>query len=239
MRLWTFLAFAVGAAASAQADITATYLNDDRESGVEMRVEIAANGNLRTDDPDLPGRYLIRRGGRVYMVEQDPQGAVVEDLSDVVAVIQDELSKMGPQVCDRLQSSTPKIRLVSRGPVTIAGRSGEAYVPEGREGAEPHVVISRDPALAPLGAAMAAQLEMTIALLGRCASQVTNVAQMRALLAGGAPLMLGLVRLGSVETGPIDPARFVLPAEPATREEVRARMFGKIVSAVPAPPVPN
>lgn len=235
MKIWPFLALAAGAGAPAQADITAIYLNDDRESGVEMKVEIAANGDLRTDS-DGSGRYLIRRGGRIYFVEQSPQGPIVEDFADVVAVIQEELGKMGPNVCDRLQAGSPKSRLVSRGRVTIAGRIGEAYAPEGREGSPPRVVISRDPALAPLGTALAAHFRMSMALMGRCASKVPMVAQTEALLDSGAPLVLGPVRLGSVETKAIDPARFVLPAEPETREEVRARMFGKVAEDVTEQP---
>ncbi|HEX8240921.1 MAG TPA: hypothetical protein VF574_14395 [Allosphingosinicella sp.] len=238
MRLWHFLVLAAGAGAPAQADITATYLNDERESGFEMKVQIAANGDLRADDPDLPGRYMIRRGGRVYFVEQDPRGKVVEDFVDVVAVIDEELSKLDPRVCDRLQASNSRSKLVSRGPVTIAGRSGEAFGPEGREGSPAQIVISRDPALVPLGTAMAAQFRMSLALMGRCAPDVPMYAQMQALLESGAPLIFGPVRLGSVETKAIDPARFALPAEPATREEIRARLFGEAGPAA-APSVRN
>lgn len=229
--MWPFLALAAFAGAPARADITAIYLNDESESGFEMKVEVASNGDLRTDS-DGSGRYLIRRGGRIYFVEQGPQGPVVEDFADVVAVIQEELGKMGPNVCDRLQFGGPKSRLISRGRVTIAGRSGEAYAPEGRKGAPAQVVISRDPALAPLGAAMAAHFRMSMALMGRCGSKVPMVAQTEALLDSGAPLKLGPVRLGPVETRAIDPARFVLPAEPDTREEVRARMFGNAAEDV-------
>jgi hypothetical protein len=50
------------------------------------------------------------------------------------------------------------------------------------------------------------------------------LAQMQALLDSGAPLQFGPARLDTVETGPIDPARFALPAAPATREQVRALM---------------
>jgi hypothetical protein len=221
MKVWTFLALAAAGATPAQADLTATYVAVNPGMNFKMKVEVAANGDLRADVSN-PGLYLIRRQGHSYFVVADPAGPVVEDTADVGAVMQEQLAKLDPHFCDAFTHMATK--LVSRGATTLAGRTGEAFAIEGRPAAPPQVVISHDPALAPLGAAMAAQFRESSALMGQCWSSVPMIAQMQALLDSGAPLQFGPAQLDTVETGPIDPAHFMLPAAPATREQVRALM---------------
>ncbi|MEA3061329.1 MAG: hypothetical protein QOJ94_1110 [Sphingomonadales bacterium] len=222
MKVWAFLALAAAGAGPAQADLTATYVAVNPAMSFTMKVEIAANGDLRADMSN-PGLYLIRRQGHSYFVVADPTGRVVEDTADVGAVMQEQLAKLDPHFCDEIEKM-PAGKLVSRGAMTVSGRTGEAYAMESRPASRPDVVISHDPALAPLGAAMAAQFRESAALMGPCWASVPMVAQMQALLDSGAPLQFGPMRLDTVETGPIDPARFALPAAPATREQVRGLM---------------
>lgn len=235
MKIRPFLALAAAAASPAHAQLTATYVSKNG-GGTEMNVklEIAANGDLRANTADMkvPGLYLMKIGARTYFIIPEAAGPVVADVADMGAAIQEQLKGTGVDLCAGLSQAPSSPRLVSRGTVTVAGRSGEAFGQEGRSASPPDVVISRDPALAPLGAAMAAQFRASLTLLGECASTFPIFVQMQGLLESGAPLIFGPVRLGSVSTGPIDPARFVLPAAPASREQVRALMARKYGPAV-------
>lgn len=223
MRIWPFLALAAAGAAPAHAQLTATYVSKHGGTEMNVKMEIAANGDIRAD-MNVPGLYLLKREGRTYFIMPDAAGPVVADVADMGAVIQEQMNKADANLCAGLARTPPSPRLVSRGMVTVAGRTGEAYAQEGRSGSAADVVISRDPALAPLGAAMAAQFRTSLALLGECASTVPLFVQMQALLDSGAPLEFGPIRLDTVQAGPIDPARFVLPAAIATRDQVRALM---------------
>jgi hypothetical protein len=235
MRIWAFLALAAAASGPAQADLTATYATAGPGLNLRMKIEIAANGDLRTD-VSLPGVYMIRREGHSYFIVPDPAGPVVEGTADLGAVMQEQLAKADPHFCDRLGRAAT-MKLVSRGMTTIAGRTGEAFAVD-RPNSRPQLVLSHDPALAPLGAAMAAQFRESSSLMGPCGSAVPMFAQMQALLDSGAPLQFAGLQLDTVETGPIDPARFVLPAAPLTREQVRALMM-RPHNDVTAPPRPG
>jgi hypothetical protein len=237
MKIWTFLALAAaGAAAPARADITATYVADGPGMVLEMKVEIAAGGDLRAD-MNVPGLYMIKREGRSYFVITGPSGPIVQDFEDMGAVVREELSRTQPDLCDQFDGAGSSFKLVPRGTVTIAGRTGEAYAPAGHP-QHTEMVISRDPALAPLGEAMAAQFRASTIVMGECVARTPMFVQMLALLESGAPLQFGPMHLATVTTGPVDPARFVLPAAPASREEVRALMIrnsGRRVTVVEAP----
>lgn len=223
MKIWSILALASVAGAPARADLTATYRSTMAGVDMAMKVEVAANGNLRAD-MNSPGLYLIKREGRTYLITPGPDRPVVEDVEDVGAAVQEELTRMDPHFCDRMSGAAAEssFSLVSKGTFTVAGRPGEAFSTPSRTATLPVVVISHDPALAPLGAAMAAQFRISMGLMERCASGTPMFAQMQRLLDSGTPLKFGPMQLEKVESGTVDPARFVLPAAPATREQVRA-----------------
>jgi hypothetical protein len=231
MRIWLFFALAAAGAAPAHAQLTASYVSKGGGTEMNVKLEIAPNGDIRAD-MGAPGLYLVKREGRTYFIMPDSAGPVVADVADMGAVIQEQMNKAGANLCAGLAKAPPSERLVSRGTVTVVGRTGEAYAREGRSGSAPDVVISRDPALAPLGVAMAAQFRTSLALLGECAAAVPLFVQMQGLLDGGAPLEFGPIRLDTVQAGPVDAARFVLPAATATRDQVRALMARKDGPAV-------
>src|SRR5438045_6874154 len=99
---------------------------------------------------------MIRHQGRVYFVIPEPEGPMVVDVEEMAAAAEEEMRKADSHFCDQMAKAPPPAALVSQGQVTIAGRTGDAYSSGGRSSGSPDVVISRDPALAPLGAAMAA-----------------------------------------------------------------------------------
>jgi hypothetical protein len=239
-------AFALCAAAPtvALADITATYR---AEGGLDMsmKVQLADNGDMRVDmemkiDRDAgagmspsagwTAMSMIARGGRTYYVLQRPEGTIVNDVEDVSAVIQEEMAKAEIDMCKEAAAGGAPPKLRPMGTVTVAGRAGEAYGTGIRMAGDADLVISRDPALAPLGAAMAAQFRASSTAMGPC--PLPGTAEMQAIFESETPLKLGPMRLETVEFGPIDPARFVLPAAPSTREEVRAEMARKSGSSV-------
>jgi hypothetical protein len=234
MKIWAFLALAAAASTPAQADLTATYVPTTPDINFKMTMEVAANGDVRADI-NGPGAYVLRRQGRSYFIVPDAAGPVVEDSADIGAVMQEEMAKMSPHFCDQI-AQAPVPKLVSLGTMTVAGRTGEAFGLEGRPATHPAVIISHDPALAPLGAAMSAQFRASSSMLGSCSSAIPAVVQMQALLDSGAPLEFGGMRLETVETGAIDPARFVLPAAPATRDQVRAMIMRPKGAAAPTAP---
>jgi hypothetical protein len=237
MRIWAIAALVAAGPAAAQTDLTATYR---ATGGMEMvmRVEVAANGDLR-GDMSGPGLYMIKKAGRTYFVMPGPQGPLVEDFEDLAAVMQEEIAKTQPHLCDEISKIDNPMQLKPAGTVTIAGYRGEAYSMSTRPDSRPDLVISRDPALAPLRAAMAAQFRLSGTAMGACSPNVRMFRQMQDLLESGAPLALGPMRLEKVETGPIDPARFVLPAPPATREQIRESMTQKKGPVVTLQPRPN
>jgi hypothetical protein len=236
MRIWLFVGLAAAVAAPARADLTATYDFGSGKQPVKMTVEVAANGDLR-GGMNMPGMYMIRHDGRSYFVIDQPGGPMVVDAAEAGSVMQEEMNKAEPGLCEKMGRDAPSPALVSRGTVTVAGRSGEAFGVAARTDARPDVVISRDPALAPLGAAMAAQFRLSMTMMGPCMGASGMFAQMQALLDSGTAIQMGPMRLDTVVSGPVDPARFVLPAAPATREQVRAMMTRPKgpVKIVPAP----
>ena len=230
MRIWPCFAIAVAVAVPAQADITGTYRSVHAGIEMTMRVQVAANGDLRAD-MNRPEIYIIKHSGHAYFVMQMPEGPVVADVQDAAAVMQEEMKKLDPAFCSQVKEAAPSFVLTDRGEMTVAGRKGEAYASAQRTGSMPDVVISHDPELAPLGAALAAQFRLSTTLMGgvmgECMAEIPMFRQMQELLDSGTALMFGGMQLETVETGPIDPARFVLPAPPAPREKVRQIMMHK------------
>ncbi|MBV9929409.1 MAG: hypothetical protein JO013_00475 [Alphaproteobacteria bacterium] len=235
MQVGAMAALALAGAAPAKGDLTATYRAHDGGMNMAIRVEVSANGDIRAD-LNVPGLTMIRKAGRSYFITHGESGPLVEDLEDMGAVLQEEMQRSDPHFCDKFRTPESAATLKPAGTVTIAGFRGEAYALVPRAGGRPDLVISRDPALAALGGALAAQFRLSKMILGECASRMPMMGQMDALLESGTALQLGATILEKVEPGPIDPARFDLPAPPATREQVRETMMrkqGPVVTLAP------
>lgn len=225
MHVWAIAALVLAGPGPAQGDLTAIYRSTAGGVPREMRVELAANGDMR-GDLTVQGLYLIRKAGRTYLVTPRPDGPLVEDFNDLSAAMQDQM-KGQPHLCEQLATIGTPPQIKPAGRVTIAGYEGEAYAMSGRPGGGPDLVLSRDPALAPIRAAMAMEYRLTVTVIGACATSMPLFRRMQELLESGAPLAVGPMRLEKIDTGPIDPTRFALPARPATREQVRRRMGEK------------
>lgn len=235
----TLIALSLAASASpALADTTAVYTAGHDDFAMTMTVEIADNGDVRSQMsgpilekmPKGVAIYSITRGGEDFMINETPEGVSVFRMSDAMMVMAEHWAK-----ADQRSGATGEntealdMELVARGEQTVNGRSGTAYYlrSEGKT-AEPVLVISRDPALAQLGRVMARQFGRSTGGMQVMGFPVKSSDSMLKALNEGAPLMFGrMAKLQSVRHDPVPESRFVLPAQPRTLDEVRALMTRK------------
>ena len=209
----------------AAADLTANYVGPN--SAITMKIEVAANGDVR-GAPSNPNSYFITHDGHGYMVQASFNGPVVMRIEDVTTVLAEQMRRLAPDGPPGIVGHAPAIPLSRGGTVTIRGRQGTAYYmgDNGRHAPaeQPFVVISTDPALAPLGVAMEHQFAMSADGMGQIVPGEHPFANVLAVLRSGAPLVFTGMELDSISTDPIPVARFALPAEPLSLDGVRANM---------------
>ena len=218
--LWTMLALA--AAAPAPTDLTATYASPGAGPNTSMKVEVATNGNMRFEASG--GITFIRREGHTYLVTGKGPAALVADVADFETIARESLAKSGPGFCASIPSPGPLASLVQEGIATVQGRTGEAWYRRTRDGklaAKPEAVISHDPALAPIGVAVAEEYRADKRLMPDCPALHALVAPMEAVLASGVALAWEGMELTAVHAGPIDAKRFELPAAPKSLARLR------------------
>jgi hypothetical protein len=179
--------------------------------GDSAEVKVADNGDI---DADLRvgERRLVVRGGRAYVVEERLTGPIVHRLEDLEA-----LDGEGSTAIPRKPAAPPPVAL---GAVVVQGRSGTAYGwpdpgPPVRNPPEPPLVLSDDPGLKLLAAAMRrvwqAQALLAIVEHPEWPKVDPYVLELRRMLERGAPLKFGDTELVTLERGeitlaPFDPA---------------------------------
>jgi hypothetical protein len=213
----------VGVASPALADLTAKYAKPG--TSFAMTVEIASNGNMR-GDAGQPGMSFITRDGHGYFLKSTPAGTDVMRVEDMGEVMSEQMAKLDPQFRAEMQQHAPVIKLVDKGTMTINGRTGTAYFMQAENGSltpAPWAVISKDPALAPLGSAMIHQFEMSMATMS-ATTGTAPFANMLAVLKTGAPISFAGADLQSVDASPIPASRFELPRKPESLDRVRQLM---------------
>ncbi|TMJ13298.1 MAG: hypothetical protein E6G94_12180 [Alphaproteobacteria bacterium] len=220
VRLLALLLLAWGS--PALADMTATYVA--QKVAMKMTIEIASNGDVR-GGTSSPTAYFIVHDGHAYVIQASFDGPVVMRMEDMAAVMTEQMKRMMPNLPADAAKNMPEWKLVKGPAVTIRGRQGVAYymggLPKNSPTESPMLVISTDPALAPLAAAMEHQFAMSTGMMGQMLGGSNPMSGLEAVLKTGAPLVLTGMELDSVTTDPIPPSRFALPAEPATIEVVR------------------
>lgn len=193
---------------AAAQDLTATYRDPHRTSD-QRRIEIAANGDLRSDLGMQS--YLLSHDGVDYLVMPGPGGPLVIRVDDIVA------ARAGhPRTASPPSSAKPSVR----GTVTVNGRSGIAYgyPPVNGETQLPYLVVSNDPELAPLGRAFHRLRAIEAAIDTNFEPSPNDPTD--TLIGTGAPIHLfALGDLAAVSHAPIPASRFALPAPPLPREE--------------------
>lgn len=225
MKIWLLPALGAAtmvATAPADAAMTAVYANPGAKSE-GMRVEIADDGKLRVDLGE--GIFtLIRREGRTYVVIGHGDDRLVADIEELRAASQESRAKTGAAMCASFAKLSSEMKLVQRGSAVVQGRTGDMWFRQNSDGtspAKPDLVISHDPALAPLGAAIAEEYRASTSMLPDCPAFNEAMAPMRAALTTGAPIAMQGMELVSLDAAAIDPHRFDLPAPPRTAEELR------------------
>lgn len=234
--LMAFCAFSLPS--TAFADTTAVYSFAGGE--MTMTVEIAANGDLRAEmggkmleemlaklpadvradwPKGVPG-FIMRNGEGYFLQPASAKGGVaVVPIKEATVVMADAFRRSASGESEVKAAEEPK--LSKGGSVSVNGRSGTAYYSESRKGEKPVVVISTDPELTELAHGLNAQFEMSLAMGGQVGFPKSG-GEIGTVLKSGAPLRLAGMELTELRRDPISPDRFVLPATPLTRAEVRS-----------------
>ena len=217
---FAFLAAVAAAwAGPAFADMTAHYVGSDDSS--MMTIEIATEGDYRVTLGD-DSHYFLTKVGRDYLVKTNAAGPTVMRQEDIATVM---IEQVKPNVRRSPHKSEADARLVARGPVSIRGRKGVAYglIFDGKSGGddEPYLVVSDDPTLAPLAAAMRKQFAASIGTMHGIFGADSPWAFLEGMLNKGAPLVFLGMTLDTIDHARIPASRFVLPASPISLDAVR------------------
>jgi hypothetical protein len=217
------LALGLGLAGAARADMTAKYAAPHMP--VATVVEIASNGDVRAEHA-YSTHYSLTRDGHDYVVLREASGPFVARIEDLSAAVTQDGGAFLQTMCELVRKQPSGDQVVAGGPATIAGRTGDSFLAvsaKGEKSDKPLLVVSRDPELEPLRRAMLRQFEAGVAMLG-CLAASPTVAHVRKAIEGGAPILFDGAELTGLDKAPIDPARFALPAPPASLAEVRKRV---------------
>lgn len=241
MRALLVLALAAGAA-PAQAEMRAVY--EERDAKRLIAFEIDDEGNFRAGRPD---QYRLVLGDDAYQVAEVDGRTYVAHLTDLAGALK--------------TTTSPLLRAAAKTFTFLGGDHYQQWARMGRrsvngwrgreyrlqdsdhdfhpEDADPFehddetvVVVSRDPALEPLGDAMLRYTAEELYLKRHFVSGVSYKSVLRDLdgLARLGTVIAsseGDIRLVDAEQAEIDPERLALPAEPMTRDQIVALIRAK------------
>jgi hypothetical protein len=226
MRILAFSLLLVGCSASteggneaaAAGDVTATYRNP--ASGSTITVQVDDGGDSRVDVAGEVGR-MVYAGGVSYVVYDLPGGPRTTRAADLEAVMRE---RSGPPLDT---TGLPSMRMIERGEATIGDHKGAAFFVDTGVGLppQPQIVMSSDPALAPLGAPILRQLDFSLAMIRAARGRVPETTlRVREVLARGTPLLYAGHRLERIDRSEIPAERFRLPGPPMSMAELRRNM---------------
>lgn len=228
--LAAFVACAIGHDA-ALADLTARYRLSRSE---KMVVQVNDRGDSRISASRRAA--VVTRAGVAFFVITDRLGTYAVREADVRAEAAMGLQPLGPWLA--IGCAPPdcpgNYHPVEEGNERVAGRIGLRWriEPGSRrrrrdslwDGNDSVYVVSSDPALAPIGAALNARFERSadsyLLRLGGVGISGTLPSDLHAIIRRGTMLRIGnLVRLRRVHTRPLPASAFALPTTILTREE--------------------
>jgi hypothetical protein len=226
MRLIAALALLL-APFSAHAGQRATYTDNGKQ---QLVILVADNGYARVNGPD-PEQYGVLRDGQFYLVAHKDGQWTVARTQDVAAAF----AKVMPAIFSGTGTAAGKParkppRIVPKGKRTHLGREGQLYhiyfAGDEKPGDPREYLISADPELKPVGAALEQfTLMLTTmmgALIGPAVAELNDDA--RAVFALGTPLdMEQGYKLLSLETVEVAHEAMELPAKPQTVEQIVAQ----------------
>ncbi|WP_066798762.1 hypothetical protein [Sphingomonas soli] len=204
-------------APAAPEDMTARYLREGQPALVVMS---AANGDARVSAGDT---LFLRKGDREYVVLHDAAGNFSATIEDALALFgEDQPAITGPP-------TQPEYALSEAGTESVAGVKGRLWMGHPREVpslASFEGVVSSDPALAPLGRALAMQTRFAIVRNSTATGGPGNFGKaMIALFEKGAVLRFNqILKLETIDRAPIPAAMFALPQPLLGRDALRSRL---------------
>jgi hypothetical protein len=172
----------------------------------------------------------------MYLVIAKRSPPMVLDMAAVQAEVRRSGANPGNDVCSAFEAAASNAKLVRQGTLTVRGREGDAWFklgPDGRALDKPEVVVSHDPALAPLGAFLAEEYRVTTGMMPNCPALQAMVAPVGAALGSGTAIVFSGMELIDLGEGAVDPKRFELPAPPMSPEDMRKN--GAQITAKPTP----
>jgi hypothetical protein len=209
----------------AHAGTKATYLRPDGGSTI---IEVADNGDARIGPSD-DAEYGLLVKGRFYMVEKAQGRTTVTRMEDIAAAAGLSLPPgFNEQLKSAKSSPSALTNLEPDGSATVAGRVGKRYKMKGSGGTSDRLVVSDDPALKPVGAAMEGIATASVAsmagLFGKGMGE-DLLPHIRDMFSRGTPLQTfdGWV-LTKVEKADVSQGRVQLPAKPLSVQEATRQM---------------
>jgi hypothetical protein len=223
-----------GLSAPVCAGTLATYAGETPDK--VMTIEVADNGDARISD-GTDGDYGLMLGGHFYIVGSSGGALRVARIEDVAAAIDQVIPPVFRGLLSGARTAPARnFRAVRQGTRTVAGQTGTVYLVYGLNDQKPdeaqEIVLSSDPALRPIGAAMEQFMNAAIVpaapLIGEGAADI--IASTRAIFALGTPLDVGRFRLTSLTDADVPPARLALPAKASTVDELVNEMRSMLPS---------
>ncbi|MCB8883064.1 hypothetical protein ACELLULO517_22640 [Acidisoma cellulosilytica] len=229
MRAAVAILLSLALAKPAFADITAKYAPPN--SAATVRLEIASNGDVRGDLYGKTAKQssaFIIRNGQYYFLDTGPSGIGVIRAEDMNRLL---LEKIDPATRAQEQQADNVLSFPEKGLATVNGRTGAAFDMQVGSGdllsPESWAVMSSDPTLAPIGAAMVRVFKLSMTNVAMVNGQQT-FRNMLSVLKRGSPLsavlFFGSAQLQSVDFKAIPATEFALPAKPDTFEAARNRL---------------
>jgi hypothetical protein len=215
----------LGAAGAAEAAVRAVYRGPD---GVRMTVEADGAGHARFG-PEGGSNYSLFTPQGDFVVWHDGEAVKVARYADLQAAIDASLDGLlGTSVQPLAPMPAPRVgvHLRAAGEERVGTRTGTRWtVLHSPGGAEDSLVVAEDPALAPIGQALAKAITLTPSFAGLVAGQPSDfAAELGELLRRGAPLRFAGMVLESDATADLPPARFAIPAAPIGPNEIAAML---------------
>lgn len=201
-------------------DMTARYAREGQPALVAMS---AANGDSRVSAGET---LFLRKGGQEYIVLHDAAGSFSAKIDDALAVFAEGKSGLFASNGPRPQ---PEYALSEGGSETVAGVKGTLWKGHPRD--VPSLssfegVVSSDPALAPLGQALAMQTRFAVTRNSADLGGPGNFEKaMLDLFGKGAVLRFNnVLKLEKIDKAPIPAAMFAVPEPLLGRDALRSRL---------------
>lgn len=223
----------------------ATYSDNSNQ---RLVILVADNGDARVTGPD-PDQYGVVRGGQFYLVARKEGQWTVARPQDVAAAFAKVMPTIFGDAAGPTPRPAPKLPTFEpAGKGTHLGREGRLYrfrFARAAPGDQPSLfLMSEDPALKPIGAALEQFTLALTLLMGAFMGPAVEdeLVETRAIFALGTPLdMAQGYKLVSLETVEVGHEAMELPATPKTIDQIAAEVEVRALTPeeMAEPPAPQ